>query len=157
MAKSQNYKKSLTLSLASLFGIGYFPFAPGTASSLAALIAFIFIDKTSTFVIFTFSCLILSLALCGRAEKILKRKDPKEVVIDDFTGQLIALLFIPKEPVYIFVCFLLFRIFDTVKIPPADILDKKKGSLGIVGDDIVAGLYANLLVQLVRGVVNISS
>jgi phosphatidylglycerophosphatase A len=157
MAKSQNNKKSLTLISSSLFGIGYFPFAPGTAASLAGLIAFILIDKTSIFIIFTLISLIISLATCGRCEKLLKSKDPKEVVIDDFTGQLIALLFIPKEPAYIFISFLLFRIFDTIKIPPADIFDSKKGSIGIVGDDIVAGVYTNLLVQLVRLALNISS
>jgi phosphatidylglycerophosphatase A len=79
------------------------------------------------------------------------------VVIDEFSGQFIALLFIPKEAVYIFLGFTLFRMFDILKLPPADILEKNKGSLGIVGDDLAAGLYANLLIQLARFILKISS
>jgi phosphatidylglycerophosphatase A len=149
MAQPKTYKESLIIGLVSLFGLGRFPLAPGTLASLAAVGVFIFTGSHSLFLVVTSISLILSFLLCGTAERILAEKDPKRVVIDDFSGQLIALVFIPKYPVYIFLSFLLFRIFDTFKIPPADILDKKEGSLGIVGDDIVAGLYANLLIQAV--------
>ena len=145
------------MAAATVFGIGYVPLAPGTVASLAAVGMSLLVKSDISLLVITLACLILSFLLCGRAEKALDRKDPKEVVIDDFSGQLIALLFIPQKAVYIFIAFLLFRVFDTVKIPPADIFDREKGSLGIVGDDIVAGLYANLLIQLVRLAVNISS
>ena len=149
MAQPKSHKESLIVGLASLLGLGLFPLAPGTLASLAAVGLFLLVGNSTLFLAITAASLILSFLLCGAAERILSENDPKRVVIDDFSGQLIALVFIPKYPVYIFLSFLLFRLFDTLKIPPADILDKKRGSLGIVGDDIVAGLYANLLIQAV--------
>ncbi|MFC1514634.1 phosphatidylglycerophosphatase A [Candidatus Omnitrophota bacterium] len=157
MEKPHSRKKSLILWASTLFGIGLIPYAPGTMASLAGLAVFLLVETQALFLAVTIASVILAFLLCGKAARLLGKKDPKEVVIDDFSGQLIALLFMPKEPVYIFICFLLFRIFDTTKIPPADIFDRKEGSLGIVGDDVVAGLYANLVVQAVRIAVNISS
>lgn len=77
-------------------------------------------------------------------------KDSKKIVIDDFSGMLITMLFIPASLPFIFCGFFLFRALDMVKIPPANIIEKCHGAKGIVGDDIIAGIYANLILHLVR-------
>ena len=147
----------LCLAIANLFGLGYVPLIPGTAASVAAVIAFIFIKSPSYFCIFTFISIILSFLCCGRAEKVLDEKDSKKIVIDDFSGMLIALLWIPKRLEFILAGFLLFRIMDIIKMPPADRIEKYNGAKGIVGDDIVAGIYANVILHLIRGALNIFS
>jgi len=130
---------------------GYLPKAPGTWGSLlgvglwlglrrlelmpyAAVVAFVFVIGT---------------ACAGAAEKILDRGDPGLVVIDEIVGQLIALAAAPHHPVAIVSGFILFRLFDIVKPFPAGWLDNHiHGGLGIMLDDVVAGLYALLVLQI---------
>jgi phosphatidylglycerophosphatase A len=95
--------------------------------------------------------------LSGDAEKILKQKDSKRIVIDDFAGMLITYLFIPYDIRFVVCGFFLFRMFDVLKIPPANKIEKCKGALGVVGDDVVAGVYANIVLQLTRILLNIIS
>ena len=130
---------------------GYLPKAPGTWGSLlgvglwvglhglelpvyAGVIAVIFIVGT---------------ACAGSAEKILDRGDPGIVVIDEIVGQLIALAAAPFNPIAALLGFALFRVFDILKPFPANWLDKHiHGGLGIMLDDVVAGLYALLVLQI---------
>ena len=157
MEKQKDYKNVIILGLSNLLGIGHLPFAQGTFASLAAVGIFLSVKNEILFLLLTAISVVIAFMVSGKAEKIYNKKDPHEVVIDDFAGQLIALLLIPKEWIYVFLSFILFRLFDIFKLPPADALEKKKGSLGIVGDDLVAGLYANVIVQLVRLVLKTSS
>ena len=91
-----------------------------------------------------------------RAEKLLGKKDPGKVVIDEVAGQLIALLpILPKlDPgwVSIIVAFLSFRLFDIVKPYPARRLEKLESGLGIMSDDVVAGAYAAVVTAIVIAV-----
>ncbi|MBN2121033.1 MAG: phosphatidylglycerophosphatase A [Candidatus Omnitrophica bacterium] len=157
MEKQNNYSKLITLGLSTALGIGYFPYAPGTFASLFAVGVFVILKNNSVFVILTLATIVASFLVSGKSAKILKTEDPKQVVIDEFAGQFLALLFIPKEAAYIFLGFILFRIFDIIKPFPADYLEKKKGSLGIVGDDLVAGIYANILIQLARLIIKLTA
>jgi phosphatidylglycerophosphatase A len=86
----------------------------------------------------------------------LGQKDSKQIVIDELAGILVTFLFVPKVFSFLVVGFFLFRLFDIIKVFPANRLEKKKGSLGIVGDDLIAGVYANLVLQFLRLVLNIS-
>lgn len=140
----------ICLAVATLFGIGYVPLIPGTAASLVAVIIFLVIKSNLWFFIITVSSLIFAFSLSGDAEKIFKQKDSKKIVIDDFSGMLITFLFIPHDIRFIVCGFFLFRMLDVLKIPPANIIEKYKGSLGVVGDDVVAGIYANIFLQLAR-------
>ncbi|UCG34575.1 MAG: phosphatidylglycerophosphatase A, partial [Candidatus Omnitrophota bacterium] len=90
-------KDKLCLPVATLFGVGYVPLLPGTAASLVAVIIFILIKNASYFFTFTIFSIIISFLCCGRAEKIFNEKDCKKIVIDDFSGMLITLLWIPKR------------------------------------------------------------
>ncbi len=133
-----------------MFGIGYTPLMPGTAACVVAMFVFILVKNTFLFVIVTIVSLIVAYALSGKAEKIFGEKDCKKIVIDDFAGMLITYLFIPHETRYIVIGFFLFRMFDMLKVPPADKLEKLSGSRGIVGDDVVAGIYANVILHIAR-------
>jgi phosphatidylglycerophosphatase A len=88
--------------------------------------------------------------LCaGSTEKIVNRADPGLVVVDEIVGQLLALLAAPHHPLAALLAFLVFRLFDTLKPFPAGWLDRHiHGGLGIMLDDVVAGLYSLLLLQL---------
>jgi len=142
-------KSKFVLAVTTLFGIGYTPLIPGTASCVAALLVFVIIKNQLWLVIITFLSLALAFLLSGRAEEILGKKDAKQIVIDDFSGMLITYLFIPYDIRFIVVGFFLFRMFDMLKIPPADRIEKCKGALGIVGDDVIAGIYANVILHIV--------
>ncbi len=149
-------KNKVILALATLFGVGYIPLMPGTASCLPALLLFWFIESEIIFVSFTLLSLGLAFFLSGKAEKVLGKKDSKQIVIDDFSGMLVTFLFIPRQFIFIIAGFFIFRLLDILKIPPADKLEKKKGSAGVVGDDLIAGVYANLTLQFLRLLLKIS-
>jgi phosphatidylglycerophosphatase A len=85
----------------------------------------------------------------GRVEKIMGEKDPGEIIIDEFSGMLISLYRIPPSMGYVVTGFLLFRFFDIVKPKPIRNLEKLKGGIGIMSDDIIAGVYTNIILQFV--------
>lgn len=134
--------------IASIFYIGYLPVTPGTLGSLAALILYYFINHN--FIvngIVILIIIILGFLTAGRVEKIFGEKDPGEIVIDEFAGMLISLYRLPPTMGYVVTGFLLFRFFDIVKPRPIRNIEKLKGSLGIMSDDIIAGVYTNMILQ----------
>jgi phosphatidylglycerophosphatase A len=130
--------------------VGYLPFIPGTFGSLAGLFLFYIIrgNKFSCALI-TLFLVLLGFLVSGQAEKIFQKKDPPVVVIDEVSGMLLSLLFIPFDSRFIILAFILFRLFDALKPYPIDKLQNLKGSLGIMSDDLVAGLYANITLQII--------
>ena len=145
-------KDKIYLTMATMFGIGYTPVCPGTAACLAAVLVFLIIKVRVYFFIFTLISIAVSFLVSGRAEKIFKQKDCKRIVIDDFSGMLITYLFIPRNTKFIFIVagFFLFRMLDMLKIPPADRIEKLDGAKAVVGDDVVAGIYACIILNIVR-------
>lgn len=97
------------------------------------------------------SCLplfVLGVWSSHRAEQALG-KDSGHIVIDEFCGYLISVLFVPKSIYYLIAAFILFRIFDIFKPPPIRKVEKAvPGGAGIMLDDVLAGIYANLCIQL---------
>ena len=138
------------LNLSTLWGVGYTPLMPGTASCLVAVFAFVILKSSFLFFTLTVVAIILAFKYCGRAEEILKEKDSKYIVIDDFSGMLLTYLFIPADIRFIICGFFLFRMMDMLKVPPAHRIEKLPGAKGIVGDDLIAGVYANLLLHFAR-------
>jgi len=136
--------------IASVFYIGYLPVASGTLGSLSALILYYFICRDVVIMAVTILIVIaLGFITTGKVEKMFGEKDPEEIVIDEFAGMLITLYRIPPTMGYVVTGFLLFRFFDIIKPKPIKDLEKLKGSLGIMSDDIVAGVYANILLQAI--------
>ena len=136
--------------IASVFYIGYLPLTPGTLGSLAALILYYFVNHSPVVNgIAILIVIILGFLTTARVEKIFGEKDPGEIVIDEFAGMLISLYHLPPTMGYVVAGFLLFRFFDIVKPRPIKNLEKLKGGLGIMSDDIIAGVYTNMILQVV--------
>jgi len=129
---------------------GYLPKAPGTWGSVVGLILYYFLRAVvlPTYLIILGVLLVVGFFAAGSAEKILDRKDPGCVVIDEIVGMLITLAAAPPYPVAWLLGFGLFRFFDIVKPFPARWIDKRiQGGVGIMLDDVVAGLYGFLALQ----------
>jgi len=148
--------KKLIVVFSSLFGIGFLPILGGTCASLVAILFFLLFKNSFHFFIFSSIIVISSFPLSTYAEKIFKEKDSSKIVIDDFSGMLVSLLFLPKKGVFIFLAFILFRMFDFLKVYPANLWEKLEGGKGIVGDDLIAGFYTNVILQFLRVILKIS-
>lgn len=83
-----------------------------------------------------------------RGEALFGRKDDRRITIDEVAGMLVSLIALPARPEVIASAFLLFRVFDVIKPQPARACERIPGGLGIMADDLVAGLYANLVGQV---------
>ncbi len=148
---------------------GYTPVAPGTAGSLVGLLLYLIPGMEDVFFFFP---LILVVFFAGRfaADKVAQvegprltkaaaffksrlhsgavESDPSIVVIDEIVGMWLALLFLPKTLAMTFLAFVLFRIFDIVKPFPARKFEQLPHGWGIMLDDVVAGVYANIVCQV---------
>lgn len=138
--------------LIATFGyVGFFPIAPGTAGSLAALALFSFVRWVGM-PAFELGTIVAVLAVgiwsANGAERALGRKDPGPVVIDEVLGMLITLALLPVSLTGVAVGFLLFRLFDVVKPYPAGRLEHLPGGYGIMLDDAMAAVYAHLVLRL---------
>ena len=140
---------SLAKIFATFFYIGFMPFAPGTTASMAGMLVYFLLYRHMALYILAFVVLTLvGFLTAGRVEKNLNRKDPPCVVIDEVAGVMIALFMLPMTPSVIMTAFFLFRAFDMFKIYPANKLQALTGSLGIMMDDVVAGVYTNATMLL---------
>ena len=133
-------------------GVGYLPLMPGTYGSLVAVGIFLGLTQVAkgNALIAVVLVLIVAVTFAGiwagsRTEALSGRKDPGKVVVDEVAGQLISLfpltLFARWSSVAVIISFILFRFFDIVKPYPARRLEALKGGMGIMCDDLVAGVY----------------
>lgn len=133
------------------FGSGLSPKAPGTAGSVVGLVLYILLAGLSD-VVFISITLFLFLAgvwICGESSKKLGVHDHGGIVWDEIVGMLIALFHAPLSIPWLVCGFILFRFFDIVKPWPIKWLDKKvKGGFGIMIDDVLAGIFAFIVLQL---------
>lgn len=142
--------KSVIKIISTFYYVGYLPLIPGTFGSLAAIgLYYLIRDNTLLYLTTTLTIILLGFLVCSEAEKLFDRKDSRCIVIDEVGGMLVALLFIPYDLRLVVAAFLLFRALDTLKPYPAGVLESKRGSLGVMGDDLVAGLYTNIVLQAV--------
>ncbi len=150
--------KKISKLISTFFYVGYCPFAPGTAASFAAVLIYLLLWNNPVVYIITLVIVtILGFMTAKDSEAIFSRKDPPQIVIDEISGMLIALLFLPRTLPIILVAFFLFRAFDTLKPTPINRLEKLKGSLGIMLDDIAAGIYVNLSIHLALRFISFST
>jgi len=131
-------------------GLGYSRIAPGTTGCLGGAAVYLLIRQNAIlYSVALFILLALGFAVSGRAEEMFKTKDAKPIVIDDACGLLISLFLIPFSYTNFVIVFLLFRTIDIIKPFPIRRIEGLTGSLGIMGDDILAGVYTNILYRLV--------
>jgi phosphatidylglycerophosphatase A len=130
---------------------GYFPFAPGTVGSAAGLVFYLLVWWTGSTLVEV--ALIVGLFVLGvwagtTSERYFGGIDPGPVVIDEVVGMLITLAFIPVGWSGALAGFVLFRIFDVIKPYPANKLEALHGGLGVMADDAMAAVYANLCLRV---------
>jgi phosphatidylglycerophosphatase A len=142
--------KLLAKILATFFGTGAFPFAPGTFASLAAALVYKFglfrLSGTLQAVVIVV-VFFVGVAAASVHARELGRPDPRPVVIDEACGQWIACFLIPPGWMPVLAAFFLFRLFDVWKPFPIRQLERLRGGWGIMADDVLAGIFAGLLVH----------
>ena len=142
---------SLAVFIASFGYVGFFPIAPGTAGSLAALALYALVRWTGTpavELVTIVAVFAIGIWAATGTERALARKDPGPVVIDEVLGMLITLAFLPLSAWGIVLGFLVFRVFDVIKPYPAGRLEHLPSGLGIMADDAMAGVYAHLVLRI---------
>ncbi|MBU1045142.1 MAG: phosphatidylglycerophosphatase A [Candidatus Omnitrophica bacterium] len=150
--------EKLTKLIVTFFYLGYLPYIPGTFGSLAGVVIFLFLGKSSVAVILaTIFITLLGFIFSGLAENVFSRKDPSCVVIDEVSGMLLCYCFVKISLFNVIVGFLLFRIMDIIKPFYIKRLEKLKGSLGIMLDDLAAGIYAVIFLKLITVLIQINN
>jgi len=145
--------KAVVLFCATGAGAGYAPLMPGTAGSAAALLVYALLAACPlpVYVCCIAAAVSAAVPLSAAAARMLGQQDPPQVVIDEICGMLVTLAGLPVSLQTAVAGFLLFRLLDVLKPFPANMInDRMHGGAGIVLDDIVAGIYANLILRAAR-------
>ena len=151
----ESYKafRMIRLCFVTGFYSGFFPFAPGTAGSAVGLgLVWVTFSHLNTFSQILLSLLVTFFAIwmSDSARRLFKKDDPGQIVIDEVAGILFTMISIPLTLHFFIYGFVLFRILDVVKPPPAKYFDTRlKNGWGIVMDDVVSGIYSNIILRLI--------
>ena len=139
----------IALALATALGAGYAPFAPGTVGSAAGLALWWLIPASASLQFLTIAVVFALGSWSGSvAERHFRTTDPSHVVLDEVLGMLITLFMNPVGWIGALLGFLLFRVADIIKPYPANKLEALHGGVGIMADDAMAAVYANLALRL---------
>lgn len=140
---------SIAIALATALGAGFAPKAPGTFGSAVGLLLWWLLPASPVVQFVAIVVVFAAGAWSGSvAERHFGKSDPGQVVIDEVLGQLITMWMNPVGWGGALLGFLLFRLMDIVKPYPANRLEALHGGLGIMADDAMAGIYANLALRL---------
>ncbi len=138
--------------MATWFGLGDLPKAPGTFGTLGGIpvvLLLALIGNNYFYAVFIAIFFAFSVYISSEAEKIYGEKDAQNIVIDEVLGYVVTLFMVPVNMMTVVLAFLLFRFFDITKIYPIRALQKIKGGMGVVIDDFAAGIFANLVLQFI--------
>ena len=144
-------RERAVLFVATGFFIGNLPFAPGTFGSLIGLPLCFLLSRLdllkSLICILVF--ILFAMGIASAAEKIIKQRDPGQIVIDEIAGLMVTLAGLPFNLKTALAGFIIFRVFDILKPFPIRMIDRSVGGgSGIVLDDVMAGIYGNLIIRL---------
>ncbi len=140
------------LLLATGLGVGYSPIAPGTLGTLLAIPVYYFLSNIASpiYEVTLIGFFFLSVWISEKGEIFFGKKDDSRIVVDEMMGFLIAMLWVPKTILFITIGFFLFRFFDILKPFPIRHLERRlKGGFGVVLDDVMAGIYASIILHLI--------
>jgi phosphatidylglycerophosphatase A len=142
------------VAVATVGGVGRAPLAPGTvASALTIAVLWLFAPTPVVLAALFVAVTVVGTWAAGEAEHALSRgKDPGAIVVDEVAGMTLSMLAVPLTPAAAVVGFVLFRVFDVVKPFPANVSQRLPGGVGVMADDLIAGLYALILLVLARRV-----
>ncbi|MBN1381244.1 MAG: phosphatidylglycerophosphatase A [Deltaproteobacteria bacterium] len=138
--------------LATGFGSGLAPVAPGTAGTLCAIPVYLILSPLSRplYLITALAFIFLAVYVSQEAEKLYNEKDAQRIVIDEIAGYLWTMFLVTPTVLHCILGFVFFRFFDIVKVFPANYVQRKlPGGYGIVADDWAAGIYANILLLMI--------
>jgi phosphatidylglycerophosphatase A len=139
----------LIKTIATFFGVGYLPVAPGTWATMAGVaIAYYLGRNLPAYTILMLVLLALGIMTTGLVEKLMNQKDPSIACIDEVVGVMIALWGLPLIWPVMICGFFLFRAFDMFKIYPINKLEAQPGGWGIMLDDCMAGVYTNIILRI---------
>lgn len=143
-------KREIIKCLASFFYVGYLP-APGTIASILPLLIYYFTkDKSAIYNILTIFFLFTAFIVAKKAEVVFEQKDSPHMVLDEIAGMFIGFIFVPFKWIYLAIGLIIFRFFDIIKIWPLKKIEKLDGAPGIILDDVIAGVYTNILLQFIQ-------
>lgn len=146
----------LIMAIATGMYVGKIPKAPGTWGSAAAFIPWLLIKdlKPITYLLVIIATFVVGYLAAGSAEKLMGKEDPGSIVIDEIVGMFITLILAPANPVAWALGFVLFRLFDILKPFPVSWFDNHfHGGMGIMLDDVMAGIYACISLHMIWYVV----
>ena len=136
---------------ATFFYIGYLPLMPGTWASLAVLpLAWFFHDALIWQILLSS---FVGLAICKPAEQVFQTKDPGAFVLDEVAGMMVSLVWLPRNWMIFSAAFTLFRILDVLKPGPIRNIQNSKAPTSIMWDDLLAGVFVNIFLQIIVRVV----
>lgn len=141
--------KQVARAIATFFFVGYAPVAPGTVATLPAVGLALVLSHfgTTAFLSTTVLLSVVGIWAAGVYERESGRSDPRAIVIDEVAGYLVAVALLPMTWPIAVASFFAFRAFDIFKPPPIRRIERIGGGAGVVIDDLVAGLYTNLLLR----------
>ncbi len=134
------------------FGSGLAPFAPGTFGTVAAIPLYLLMQGLSLpiYLLITAVVCVVGIWICGRSSELLGVHDHSGIVWDEFAGYFVTMIAAPPGWLWIIIGFALFRLFDIWKPWPISVLDKQvHGGLGIMVDDILAGVFSLVILQII--------
>jgi phosphatidylglycerophosphatase A len=145
-----NFRFRISELIGTMFYVGKIPFASGTWGSVVALILWYLLKPKvidPLFLLITGGLFFLGIAVSEIITKELNDHDPSEIVIDEWVGMWIALYLVPHDILWGLVSFFLFRFFDIFKPGPVQVMDDIHSPIGVMMDDVVAGILALLVTQ----------
>jgi phosphatidylglycerophosphatase A len=143
--------KFLSKSVSTFFGIGFIPFAPGTLTSIVIVLLYKYYLYRFSWPLYALILILLffiGVYASTKYSTALNEKDPRKIVIDEALGQLLVLFRMSNAWFPVLSCFVLFRIFDIAKPFPIKKIERLPTGWGIVLDDVVAAVYAGVIVNL---------
>jgi phosphatidylglycerophosphatase A len=145
-----NVTRTIILFVAQGAYAGRFPVAPGTAGTVVGVLLYLWMKALSPapYLVLCILICLIGIWTAGRAEVILGRKDDSTIVIDEIAGFLVAMFVVPPAWGFVAAGFLLFRVFDIIKPWPLNGLQDLHGGFGVMLDDIGAGIYTNVVLQV---------
>jgi len=156
VARRLNLVRSVVIFFATGFGSGFSPFAPGTAGSVVgAVLVWLFFapmwQRSVALALIVFAILFAaSCWISSEAERIFDEHDSPKIVIDEVLGMAATMFLNPPGWLCLIAGFLIFRLFDIIKPPPARWIDREmRGGGGVMLDDLAAAVYANLALRLI--------
>ncbi|MBF0215631.1 MAG: phosphatidylglycerophosphatase A [Candidatus Omnitrophica bacterium] len=136
------------IKISTLFGAGDLPFCPGTWGSVPGVLLVIFLHKHLVLYVLAFVIFFLvGLLVSGQTSTILNESDPPRVVIDEFACVFPVYFYIPLNIKAVIIGFIIYRVLDILKPPPARQIESLPGGIGIMLDDLIVAIYSNILLR----------